>query len=255
MHSYRLTGPQVEEIFNVRLRPYLPSYLVKLEPHTYHVRYTFTPFTGHEAEPETPARCLEDPNLAYRHTDKEAGRPVADDAEYELRSAARDLLDDVYRAARAQWRNARHVAELKATVKNAGDLLKTHHQARRAVEAAFAYLREPQAATEWPAVLSRLIDAQDAYLAAAVAFDERAREIAKVHDRNTHEEMLSYAEALTAAGYPEGGSWPIVSAEDYDNHTWGSYGSATTAGQAQALIKEQEAHVARIARLSGTGAG
>jgi hypothetical protein len=255
MHSYRLTGQQVEEIFNVRLRPHLPSYLTKVEPHTYHISYTFKQFTGREAEPETPASYWEDPKLAYRHTDEQAGRPVAEEAEYELREAARFLLDDVYRAARIEWKNARHVADLKATVKNTGDLFKAHNQARRAVEAAFAYLREPQAAKEWPAAVSRLIDAQDTYLAAAIRFDERAQEIAEVHDRHTHEEMLVYSEALAAAGFPEAKDWPIASTYDYGTNYHGEYGSETTAGKAQALIKEQEAHVAKVARLSGMSAG
>ena len=251
MHSYRLTGQQVADIFNVRLRPHLPTYLTKVEPLTYSVRYTFTPFTGRETEPETPERYWEDPNLAYRHVDEQADRPVADEAEYELREAARFLLDDVIRAARIEWKNARHVAELKTTVKNAGDLWKAHNQAKRAVEAAFAYLRDTDAAKEWPAAVSRLVDAQDTYMAAAVAFDERAQEIAEVHEKHMHEEMLGYNEALAAAGFPEAKDWPIASPEDYGTNYRGEYSSYTTAGQAQALIKEQEAHVEKVGRLAG----
>jgi hypothetical protein len=257
MNEYRLTGQQIDEIFNVRLRPHLPAYLTKVEPHTYHIRYTFKPFTGREAEPTEPDYKLicDDPKLAHQHWDKEAGRPIADEVEYELREAARHLLSDVYRQARIEWKNARHVADLKTVVKNTGDLWKAHNQAKRAVEAAFAYLRDPDAAKEWPAAVSRLIDAQDTYMAAAVTFDDRAQEIAEVHDRHLYEHMLGYTEALVAAGYPEAKDWYITSADDYGKNYRGEYGRYTTAGQAQALIKEQEAHVTKVARLSGMGAG
>jgi hypothetical protein len=251
MNEYRLTGQQIDEIFNIRLRPHLPAYLTKVEPHTYHIRYTFKPFTGREPEPETPNRYWEDPNLAYRHQDEQAGRPVATDAEYELREAARFLLNDVYLAAHIEWKNARHVADLKSVVKNTGDLWKAHNQAKRAVEDAFAYLRDTDAAKEWPAAVSRLVDAQDAYLAAAIAFDDRASEIAEVHDRHFHEEMLGYDEALVAAGFPEAKDWPIASTYDYGKNYCDEYSSSTLAGQAQALIKEQEAHVAKVGRLTG----
>lgn len=251
MNEYRLTGQQITEIFNVRLRPHLPAYLIKVEPSTYHVRYTFTPFTGREAEPTTPARYWEDPNLSYRHMDEQAGRPVATEDEYELREAARYLLDDIYRQARIEWKNARHVADLKTVVKNTGDLWKAHNQAKRAVEAAFAYLRDTDAAKEWPAAVSRLVDAQDTYMAAAIAFDDRAQEIAEVHERHFHEEMLGYDEALSAAGYPETKDWPIASASDYGRNYRGEYDRYTTAGQAQALIKQQEDHVAKVGRLTG----
>ncbi len=253
MHSYRLTGQQVAEIFNVRLRPHLPAYLTKVEPHTYHIRYTFKPFTGREAEPMEPdyKTICDDPKLAHEYWDKEAGRPVADEAEYELREAARHLLSDVYRQARIEWKNARHVADLKATVKNTSDLWKDHTQAKHAVEAAFAYLREPDAAKEWLAAISRLVDAQDIYLKAAIAFDERAQEIAEVHKQHFHEEMLGYDEALAVAGFPEAKDWYIAGSSDYGTFYSGEYSRYTTAGQAQALIKEQEAHVAKVGRLAG----
>jgi hypothetical protein len=252
MNSYRLTGQQINEIFNVRLRPHLPAYLTKVEPLTYHVRYTFKPFTGQEPQPMTPERYWEkDLNLTFRHMDEQAGRLVATEAEYELREAARFLLDDVYRAARIEWKNARHVADLKTVVKNTGDLWKAHNQAKRAVEAAFAYLRDTDAAKEWPAAVSRLVDAQDTYMAAAIAFDDRAQEIAEVHEKHFHEEMLGYTEALVAAGFPEAKDWPIGSTYDYGRNYCGEYDRSTLAGQAQALIKEQEAHVAKVGRLTG----
>jgi hypothetical protein len=256
MHSYRLTGQQINEIFNVRLRPHLPTYLTKVEPHTYHVSYSFTPFTGREAEPTEPDYKLicDDPKLAHEHWDKEAGRPIANEAEYELREAARHLLSDVYRQARIEWKNAQHVADLKSVVENTGDLWKAHNQAKRAVEAAFAYLRDTDAAKEWPAAVSRLVDAQDTYMAAAIAFDDRAQEIAEVHEKHFHEHMLGYTEALVAAGFPEAKDWPIGSTYDYGRNYCGEYDRSTLAGQAQALIKEQETHVAKVGRLAGRAA-
>lgn len=251
--DFTLTSEQINDIFNNRLRPYLPANLTNVDPKTYSVHYTFTPpFTGQEPKPEAPQykRISDDPQLADEYRDKEAGRTVATEAEYDLREAARVLLDDVYRAARIEWKNARYIADLKAAVSNAGDLWKAHQQAKRAVEAAFSYLRDPEAAKEWPAAVSRLIDTQDTYQAAALAFDDRAHSIAKVHDQNMYEESPSYREAYTAAGFPEGWDWPIAEAGAYGRNYLGEYDEDTAAGKAQALIKEQEAHVAKVGHLT-----
>ncbi|MEU2873029.1 hypothetical protein ABZ769_28160 [Streptomyces olivoreticuli] len=255
--TFKVTADELKEIFNVRLAPYLPASLEKVEPHPsgWGNSYTFKPFTGKESRPEEPERYWDDPKLAYRHVDKDAGRPEASEDEYDLREKARFFLSEVYRQARIEFRNAVHVAELKAVVKDTGDLWKANGQAKSAVEAAFAYLRDPEAAKEWPAAVSRLVDAQDAYMAAAIAFDLRAQEIAEVHHRNFHEEMLGYDEALVAAGYPEARDWHIASENDYGKNYRGEYDPGTIAGQAQNLIKEQEAHVAKVGRLSGAAAG
>lgn len=250
MPSYTFTADQLTDILG-RLRPYLPAQLTTVTPGRYNLRFTFTPFTGLEPQPQEPTRYWEDPKLAYEHRDRAEGRPIADETEYKLRELARMILDDSYAAARIEWKNARHVAQLKKTVKDAGTLWKAHLQAKSAVDAAFAYLRDSQAATEWPAAVSRLVDAQDTYMAAALTFDERAQEIAEVHSENSHEEMLGYDEALAAAGYPEAKDWQIASADDYGTDYRGEYGRYTTAGQAQRLIKDQEAHVAKVGRLTG----
>lgn len=250
-HDFTLTSEQLSEILNGRLRSYLPINLTSVDPKNYFIRYTFTPFTGQEPEPVTPRDSWKDPKLAYKHQDENHGRPIADDTEYDLRKAARFLLDDVCRAARIEWKNARYIAALKTVVKNTGDLWKAHNQAKRATEAAFSYLREPDAAKEWTAAVSRLVDAQDTYMKAAIAFDERARDIAEVHDRNLDEESPSYKEAYTAAGFPEAWDWPIAEVGDYGLNYLGEYDKDTLAGQAQALIKDQEAHVEKVGRLSG----
>ncbi|WP_424893295.1 hypothetical protein [Streptomyces sp. XH2] len=255
--TFKVTADELKNIFNVRLAPYLPANLEKVEPHPsgWGNSYTFKPFTGREARPEEPECYWEDPKLAYRHVDKEAGRPEAGEDEYDLREKARFFLSEVYRQARIEWRNAAHVTELKAVVKDTGDRWKAHSQAKHAVEAAFAYLRAPEAAKEWTAAISRLVDAQDAYLAAAIAFDVRAQEIADVHSRNFHEYMLGCDEALVAAGYPEAKDWHIASDDYYGKNYRGEYDPHTIAGQAQTLIKEHDAHVAKVSRLSGATVG
>ncbi|MEU5836380.1 hypothetical protein ABZ820_22300 [Streptomyces diacarni] len=251
--TFSVTADELKEIFNVRLAPYLPANLKKVEPRPSGLgnNYTFKPFTGREPRPEEPERYWNDPKLAFRHMDKEAGRPEAGEDEYDLRDKARYFLSEAYRQARIEWRNAAHVAELKIVVKDTDDRWKAHGQAKRAVEAAFAYLRTPEAAREWTSAVSRLIDAQDAYMAAAVAFDARAQEIAEVHDRHFHEEMLGWNEALVAAGYPQATDWHITSVGDYGKNHWEEYDPHTIAGQAETLIKEQEVHVAKVSRLAG----
>lgn len=249
MPSYKFTGEQLTEILN-RLRRYLPQKLTTVTPAYGSLRYTFTPFTGLEPKPEEPARYWEDPKLAYKHADEEKGRPVATEAEYELREIARFILDEAYDKARVEWQSARHVAELKTAAKGVGDLWKAHQQAKRANAAAFAYLRDPAAAKEWPAAISRLVDTHDTYMAAAIAFDARAQGIAEVHDQNRHEEMLGYDEALTAAGFPEAKDWLIASVDEYGTDYRGEYRKYTSAGQAQSLIKEQETHVAKVSALT-----
>lgn len=252
--DYKLTGPQIEDIFNNRLTPYLPAYLTKAEPKTYNVIYTFKPFTGREDEPAEPDYKLicDDPQLAHQHWDEKAGRPIADEAEYDLRKAARFLLSDVYRNARIAWKNARHAAALKDVVKDTGDRWKAYGQAKRATEAAFSHLRDPEAAQEWTAAVSRLIDAHDTLKKTADAFDERAADIAEVHDKHFFEEMDGYTEALAKAGYPEGKDWPVGDRGDYGRDYRGEARSGSLAYEAAQLITEQEEHVAKVGRLTGT---
>ncbi|MFE9736128.1 hypothetical protein ACFYO9_37380 [Streptomyces sp. NPDC005863] len=252
--TFQVTADELKEIFNVRLAPYLPAHLTKAEPNPsgWGNTYTFKPFTGREPKPETPRRYYDDPKLCFRHQDREAGRPEADEAEYDLREKACHFLDQVYDQARSEWRNARYIADLKTVVSNTGDLFKQHGQAKTAVDAAFTYLRDPKAATEWPAAVSRLIDTHSTLMAAAIAFDERARQIAEVHEQHLYEEAPGYDEALKAAGYPQARDWPIASVHDYGRNYHGEYDRYTLSGQAQALIKEQEEHVAKVGRLTGT---
>ncbi|MEU1134131.1 hypothetical protein ABZ383_30460 [Streptomyces sp. NPDC005900] len=251
--TFQVTADEYKDIFNVRLAPYLPAHLAKVEPNPSGrgITYTFKPFTGREPRPEEPRRYFDDPKLCYRHQDREAGRPEADEAEYDLREKACHFLSEVYTQARIEWRNAAHITDLKATVKNTGDLYKQYVQAKTAVDAAFAYLRDPDAAKEWPAAVSRLIDTHDALKTAAKTFDDRAQEIAEVHEKHLHEYGYGDDEALKIAGFPEGKDWPIASTYDYGRNYRGEYGSQTLSGQAQALIREQEEHVAKVGRLTG----
>lgn len=256
-HAFQVTDAELKDIFTVRLAPYLPSHLTKVEPRPsgWGNSYTFKSFTGREDEPVVPHRYYDDPKLCYPSQDREAGRPEASEAEYDLRERARYFLDEVYREARIEWRNARYIAALKAVVKNTGDLYKQYGQAKTAVDAAYAYLRDPEAAKEWPTAVSRLIDTHGVLVAAAAAFDERAQEIAEVHEQHLHEEAPGYDEALKAAGYPEAREWPIASEHHYGKSYRGEYDPHTLSGQAQALIREQEGHVAKVGRLSGMPGG
>lgn len=254
--TFQATADELKEIFNVRLAPYLPAHLAKVEPSPsgWGNTYTFKPFTGREPKPEEPdyGKIYDDPKLAHQYWDEKAGRPVAAEAEYDLREKARHFLSEVYTQARIEWRNAAHITDLKTVVKNTGDLYKQYGQAKSATDAAFAYLRDPKSAKEWPFAVSRLVDTHGTLMAAARAFDDRAQEIAEVHEKHLHEEGYGDNEALKLAGFPEGRDWPIASVHEYGKNYRGEYDRYTLSGQAQALIKEQEEHVTKIGRLTGT---
>ncbi|WP_274919460.1 hypothetical protein [Streptomyces sp. WZ-12] len=67
--------------------------------------------------------------------------------------------------------------------------------------------------------------------------------------------MLGDADALAAAGCPEAKDWHIASDDYYGTNYQAEYDPHTIAGQAQQLIKKQEAHVAKVSRLSGATTG
>jgi hypothetical protein len=244
-HSFQITPAELTEIFS-RLRPYFPESLKKVEPRPggYGLRFQFAPFTGREEEPHQPF-THDDPQLGYISESENA-------AEHLLREKARVVLADLYRAARQEWQEAAYIADLKDVIRDAPARWKTYQHELKGVQAAYDYLRTPEAAQEWPSAVSRLIDAQDRTTAAAVAFDQRAREIAQVHETHLYADLGRDA-ALKAAGYPEAKSWPIADAHDYDRSHYGPWDSVLPlAEQARRLIEQQEAHVAKVARLSGT---
>ncbi|MGW0573018.1 hypothetical protein [Streptomyces tauricus] len=238
--NYRITPEGMTEIWE-RLRPYLPAYLKAVHPHPSYLRFEFEPFTGREPEPSTPDTYT-DPKLAYGADDK---------AERTLRKAARGILDDLYEQARGKWRDAAYVVDLKRTVGDAGTRWQTYEREAKALESAADYLRTPQASTEWMSALSRLVDAQERALAAASAFDDRAREIARVHDKHLYAD-LGHDAALERAGYPEAKHWHIASADAYGS-SWGIGVPLTE--QVRRLIKDQDTHVAKVGRLAGTATG
>ncbi|MEU6102787.1 hypothetical protein [Streptomyces flaveolus] len=221
-----------------RITPHLPPYLRKIEPTPYgSVRFEFAPFTGHEKEPAKPQSYYDDPRLNYV-------RESEDQAEHRIRTVARDVLDDLYQQARGKWQDAAYVADLRRVVKDAPERWRAYEREAKALEAAYAYLRTPQAATEWPAAISRLVDAQDSARAAAARFDERAAGIAFAHDRHLYAD-LGHGQALTAAGYPEAKDW-------YVGDGSGGYFRDGLAAKVDRLIQEQERHLAKVGRLSGT---
>ncbi|MCX4231763.1 hypothetical protein [Streptomyces ortus] len=235
--DYRITPQGMTEIF-ARLTPYLPPYLKAVQHHPHYLRFEFAPFTGREPEPCAPA-VRRDPKLAHG---------ADDEAERALRNAAVGILEDLYDQARGKWKNAAYVADLKQVVGDAVTRWQTYERELKALESASGYLRTPQASTEWMSALSRLVDAQERALAAASAFDDRACEIARVHDTHLYAD-LGHDAALEQAGYPEAKHWHIASADTYAT-SWGPGVPLTE--QVRRLIKDQDTHVAKVARLAGT---
>lgn len=242
--NYRITPEGMIEIFD-RLRPHLPPYLKTVHHHPNWLRFEFEPFTGREKEPCGPA-VRTDPKLAYG---------TGDEAERLLRSAAVGILDDLYAQAREQWKDAAYVADLKQTVGDAGARWRAYERENKALESAYGYLRTPEAAAEWPSALSRLVDAQDRAMAAAVAFDDRAWEIARVQDQHLYADIGHHA-ALERAGYPEATAWHITSADDYGSSYYSKWStSVPLTERVRRLIEQQDTHVAKVGRLSGTATG
>ncbi|MET9760018.1 hypothetical protein ABZ016_13330 [Streptomyces sp. NPDC006372] len=234
-----ITADEQRQIYE-RLQPHLPPYLRKIEPHPsgWGLRFEFASFTGREGEPARPDASYEDPRLRYV--------PESEDAtEHRLRTAARRILSDLYDEAREAWKDAAYVADLRQAVQDAPHRWKAYERELKALQSAYDYLRTPQAGPEWPAAISRLVDAQERALAAAAAFDDRAVDIARVHDKHLYAD-LSHSEALAKAGYPEGAHWHVGS-------TFGGYYSGFLAEEVGRLIKQQESHVAKVGRLSGMG--
>ncbi|MEW2623630.1 hypothetical protein [Streptomyces sp. NPDC048106] len=237
--TIRITSDEHREIF-ARLQPHLPPYLTKVEPsrYGYGLCFEFKPFTGREEEPSAPDASYDDPKLRY-------SAESDDPAEYRLRVAAREILSDLYSRARAEWKVAAYVADLRQVVKDAPARWEAYEQAANALDSAYGYLRTPQAGAEWPSAISRLVDAQERALAAARAFDDRAAEIAAVQYKHLYAD-LGDAAALAAAGYPEAKDWHI-------GDGFGGYYSQSLLEKVRHLTDEQDAHLAKVGRLAGSG--
>lgn len=245
-HSLEVSPQQMQEAFN-RLQPYIPKFLKEIDAQTSWLRFKFEPFTGREEEPHRPS-THEDPQLTYVPESE-------NEAEHTIRLAAEMILSDLFGQARREWKDAVYTADLKAVVKDAGARWETYQREAEVLTEAYGYLRTPEAAKEWPSALSRLIDAQGRTKAAAVAFDERGQEIARVHSKHLYAD-LGYDAALAAAGFPEGKDWPIAEADSYGQSYYSAWASNPPLEErARRLVEEQTAHVAEVARLSGTVAG
>ncbi|MFJ4717463.1 hypothetical protein [Streptomyces sp. NPDC088785] len=245
-HSKTFTSDEMADIFD-RIAPYLPAHLETLGANPSGcLTYTFKPFTGTSKMPKLPQEFRDDPRLEYVRESEDA-------AEYRLRECAEFILYEVYEKACGLWTDAAYVAALRAVIKDAPQRWAAYERESRALEAAYSHLRTPQAAAEWLAAISRLVDAQVRLSAAAEAFDDRASEIADVHDKHSGSD-LGRDEALTRAGHPEAHSWCIADAEDYRGTYWGSPQYAPLVVQTQALIEAQDAHVSKVGRLAGTSA-
>ncbi|MFC7897545.1 hypothetical protein [Streptomyces sp. NPDC057381] len=235
-HRYQITPDEMREIM-ARLTPHFPPYLRKIEPNPlgWGLHFIFAPFTGREEEPCTPRSFYNDPQLSYvSESDNEA--------EHLLREKAGVVMGNLYEAAREEWKDAAYVADLRRVVKDAPERWRAYEREAKALEAAYAYLRTPEAGREWPAAISRLVDAQDATRSAAAAFDERAADIAYTHDKHLYAD-LGRADALAKAGFPEARDWHV-------RDGFGGYFRDGLAEKVDGLVKEQEAHLARVGRLA-----
>ncbi|MEV4044254.1 hypothetical protein [Streptomyces sp. NPDC049744] len=234
--TFQITPEEMREI-HARLTPHFPPYLRSIEPNPrgWGLTFVFEPFTGREPEPCTPRSFYNDPRLSFSESNNEA--------EYLLREKAGVVMSNLYEAAREEWTVAAYVADLRKVVKDAPNRWARYVEASQVLEKAYAYLRSSDAGTEWLAAISRLVDAQDRVRAAAAAFDERAADIADVHDRHLYAD-LTHDEALTRAGHPEAADW----------HVGDGFGGHFTGGLVEKVdhqIKEQEAHLTRVSRLAG----
>ncbi|MET8502972.1 hypothetical protein [Streptomyces microflavus] len=234
-----ITPDEMKEIAD-RLAPYLPPNLTRAERNEsgWGMDYTFKPYTGREAEPIEPS-THQDPRLTYVPRDQ-------DEREHSLRRKAGTLLGDMYAKALSLWQEAAYVVALKDAIQDAPARWQAYLKERVGLEAAAAYLRTPQASTEWPSAVARLVDAQRAAAAAAAAFDERGQAIAQVHRTHLYADLGQLA-ALTAAGYPEATAWHIADIDGYDG--WGL--DRTLAQHVDRLIREQDDHLSKVGRLSG----
>ncbi|WP_415939982.1 hypothetical protein [Streptomyces sp. 039-1] len=231
-----ITSDELREIFE-RLQPYLPSQLRTVEPAPCRgLRYDFAPFSGRETEPSRPDASYDDPRLTYVRED-------ADAQEHKLRLVAREILRDVYERLYVLWRDASYVADLKAAVQDAPTRWQAYEREFKATESAYAYLRTPEAGPEWPSAVSRLVDAQERLLAAAVAFAVRAREIALVHEKYLYSDLVPHA-ALQAAGYPDATGWHIGETCE------GRFLDRLT-DTVRTAINQQRAHVTQVSQLAG----
>ncbi|WP_432189855.1 hypothetical protein [Streptomyces sp. Tue6028] len=248
-HTVTITADEMREIF-ARLQPHLPPYLRKVEPNTYNtgLRYEFAPFTGREETPSTPSAFYNDPQLGYVGED-------ADPREHTLRQAAKSILTDLYDRAYEEWKDAAYVADLQDVVRDAPDRWRAYERELKALESAYAYLRSPEAAQEWPSAICRLVDAQHRAGAAAVAFDERAREIADVHEKHLYSD-LDHGTALSRAGHPDGGDWHIVCAHEYGARYYSDHNTGVPLQEiVRRLTDQQDAHITKVSSLAGLAAG
>ncbi|MFG3207831.1 hypothetical protein [Streptomyces sp. NPDC048192] len=244
--TVKITGEQVNDIF-ARLQPHMPRQFRKVEPSPsgWGFRFEFAEFTGREERPSMPRSFFNDPKLTYVSESD-------DPAEHLLREVAGQILSDIYEDARKRWEEADYVADLRHVVKDAPDRWRAYERARKELESAYGYLRTPEAAREWMAALSRLVDAQDRALAAAKAFDERGQEIAEIHNKHRYADLWP-ASALKAAGYPEADDWHIASSDYY--HLGYHFSGSTDVPLTEIvrrMVEEQDAHVAKVGCLAGT---
>ncbi|MET8704214.1 hypothetical protein ABZW10_35990 [Kitasatospora sp. NPDC004723] len=182
---------------------------------------TFTAFTGDEAEPALPADHWHDRALS---------------------PAARQLLGAEYDEACGLWRDARYVLDLQIAATGCANRWTAYTRARQEMDDLAAALSSTPD-TQWRSTVYRLITAQDAVLAAATAWDHKARGIADVHAAYVYS-SLPRNEAAEKAGHDP--AWVVGSDSDYS--TWGP---APLYKDVFAAIERQRDHLRRVAELTG----
>ncbi|MFE2178958.1 hypothetical protein [Kitasatospora sp. NPDC059462] len=152
----------------------------------------FVPFTGDEDEPALPADHWHDRALS---------------------PAGRQLLAAEYDEARSLWRNARYVLDLQIAATGCTGRWTAYTRARQEMDDLAASLASTPD-TQWRSTVYRLITAQDTALAAATAWDRKARGIADVHAAYLHG-SLTRIEAAEKAGLDP--AWVVGSDSDYSS--------------------------------------
>ncbi|GAA2811536.1 hypothetical protein GCM10010441_40290 [Kitasatospora paracochleata] len=159
------------------------------------VQWTFKPFTGSEAEPIVPTAFWRDDTLS---------------------EAARNTLEFEYEVARRLWRDARYIRDIKEAAAGAASCWDRYTQARNEMDALFTAM-DTTADTHWRATVSKLLTAQEKTLAAAAAWDHKAKPIAYVHGTYGRTE-LTRREVYERAGIDptDATAWVIGDDSDYD---------------------------------------
>lgn len=256
-NGFQFTNEELNQIVTERLAGLLPTQVTKVAWGYGSPSFTFSEFTGKEPKPQEPARSWKRPDLAYKHDDKEQGRPEAEEREYDLRSLALDILSAAWREAEDKWSDAAWVVALKKAFTTpeygspVGVLWDAYREAQTQLDEAYEALDKltDPAGGVWASAVSRLVKAQEYALDKAGDFDTAARYIAVIDkEYGERENSMAPYYAHEQAGGPAAKDWDISYLSDYDR-SWGGRPPVTQKVADQ--IEKQDAHVKRVSSLLG----